>query len=131
MGLRWGRDRCMFLDRSNDCMIYEHRPLACREHPFTVSISKSGALQGLKLSKIVECLYELDGHLKRRQLTRVSRWNERESSEYGQRVRSWNRDARGSRTRAQFMAFLGLDWNQGGDAPELGQRVRSAPDPFG
>ena len=112
MGLRWGRQRCMFLDAGDRCAIYEHRPLACREHPFTVALSGTGAVEGLSLSKISECLYELDGGLTRRDLAAVSRWNGRESDQYQAHVKRWNQPTQRRRTRAAFMAFLGLAWER-------------------
>src|SRR5690606_28695269 len=41
MGLRWKPGRCTFLDRDDRCSVYEHRPLACREHPFNVTFSET------------------------------------------------------------------------------------------
>jgi Fe-S-cluster containining protein len=130
MALRWGRDRCIFLDRDNQCRVYDERPLACREHPFTIRMSRTGAVEGLELSKIVDCLYELDGHVTKRQLARVSRWNEKESEEYQERIKVWNQDERESRSRARFMEFLGLDWSQGMGAESLHSRAVSTSEPF-
>lgn len=33
-GLRWGRDRCAFLDDARRCRIYPVRPTQCRTYPF-------------------------------------------------------------------------------------------------
>ena len=131
MALRWGRDRCVFLDRNDQCQVYGERPLACREHPFTIKISETGAVEGIKLSKIVDCLYELDGDLTRRQLARVSRWNERESEDYQAQVKAWNRQGRGPRTRARFMEFLGLDWNAGRSSMDSPRPRVAESNPFG
>ena len=130
MALRWGRQRCIFLDREDRCTIYEHRPLACREHPFTITVSNRGAVEGLALSKVSECLYELDGNVTRPELAEVSRWNEEESAEYQEHVRIWNSDKRRSRTRAAFMEFLGLEWDYGSRRRRY-SRVRTDLPSFG
>ncbi len=131
MALRWGRERCLCLDRADRCTVDEHRPPACREHPFTITLSERGAVQGLRLSKASECLYELDGQVTRTELAAVSRWNEEESDEYQDQVRPWNRHSQPSRTRAAFLEFLGLEWDHGS---QLGKSSRPHPahrSPFG
>ena len=110
MALRWGRNRCFFLDKDDQCSIYHHRPVACREHPFNIDLSDSGAVEGLSISKVSECLYELDGKVTRRELAAVCRWNEGESEEYQERLKTWNRRRKGPRTRAAFMEFFDLGW---------------------
>ena len=112
MALRWGRERCFFLDSEDQCTIYEDRPLACREHPFNITLSNTGAVEDLSLSKVSECLYELDGNVTRRELAAVCRWNEAESEEYQEQIKAWNRRRKGSRTRAEFMALFGLPWEE-------------------
>ena len=129
MALRWGRDRCIFLGPGDECQVYTHRPLACREHPFSIKLSRTGAVEGIRISRIVDCPCELDGHLTRRQLAAVSRWNERESVAYQKRVRAWNRDPDAVRTRSGFMEYLGLDWNAAEKA-DTGVEA-AAPNPFG
>lgn len=111
MALRWGRNRCIFLDKEDMCTIYEHRPVACREHPFNITRSNSGAVTGLSLSKVSECLYELDGQISKRTLSAVCKWNEDESEEYHERVKRWNRWPKGSKTRTDFMKHIGFEWD--------------------
>ena len=43
MALKWQGGHCMFLESDNRCSIYDHRPVTCREHPFNVTMSDSGA----------------------------------------------------------------------------------------
>src|SRR5262245_38713278 len=46
MALRSIEDRCVFLDdKTNFCTIYEHRPVTCRDHPFNVTFSGTGAVE--------------------------------------------------------------------------------------
>lgn len=114
MALRWGRNRCIFLDKEDMCTIYEDRPVACREHPFNITLSETGAVQDLSLSKVSECLYELDGKIPKRTLSAVCKWNEGESEEYHERIKSWNRRRTGPKNRTAFVNFLGLNWDQSG-----------------
>ena len=75
MALRWQRGpRCTFLTADNRCTVYEHRPVACREHPFNVTLADSGALERMTISRIVECPHEWDGDISRREVTRIARW---------------------------------------------------------
>jgi Fe-S-cluster containining protein len=108
MTLRWRRGACTFLGEDNRCTVYEHRPIACREHPFDIQHSDSGALLKLSMSKVVDCPHEWDGKQKRRELVALSRWTASESEGYTDRVRLWNRRREGARTRASFLRFLGL-----------------------
>ena len=53
MALRSIQDRCVFLnDETNLCTIYEHRPVTCRDHPFNVTFSETGAVEKISLSKL-------------------------------------------------------------------------------
>ncbi len=110
MGLRAGHNRCGFLDNAtNRCTIYEHRPLTCRDHPFSINFSTNGAIEKLWLSRIVPCPHEWDGKISRRELTRIATWNERQEDAYIKRVRIWNRQKQGSKTRPAFLRYLGFE----------------------
>ncbi len=113
MGLRWGRNRCILLDKEDRCTVYEHRPLACREHPFNITLADSGTVTNLSLSKVVECPYELDGKVSKKELRAICKWNEDESEDYQGRIKDWNRRRTGERTRTNFMEFLGFAWHEG------------------
>ncbi len=109
MALRWQRGpRCTFLDDENRCTIYDHRPVTCREHPFNVTVSDTGALERISLSRIVECPHDWDGDYTRRQVSSLSRWNERQSDAYTEQVRRWNRRRNVRGTRPGFLRFLGV-----------------------
>jgi Fe-S-cluster containining protein len=98
---------CVFLDEANRCTIYEHRPVACREHPFNVRFTETGAVERVSLSGIVDCPHDWDGHVTRRELRAVSAWNERQTDDYTAKVARWNR-SRARKTRPGFLRFLGL-----------------------
>ena len=117
MALRWGRNRCILLDKQDQCTVYEHRPLACREHPFNITVADSGTVTNLALSTIVDCPFELDGQVTKNELRAICKWNEDESEEYQVRVKKWNRRRTSGGTRTDFMEFLGFDWNKGGKNP--------------
>jgi uncharacterized protein len=109
MGLRSIQDRCVFLDNeTNLCTIYEHRPVTCRDHPFNVAFSDTGAVEKISLSRIVKCLHAWDGAISRRELRKVQTWNERQEENYLTKVRKWNRRKTGPKTRPAFLRFLGF-----------------------
>jgi Fe-S-cluster containining protein len=109
MALRSILDRCVFLDNdTNLCTIYEHRPVTCRDHPFNVTFSDTGAVEKISLSKIVKCPHAWDGNIPRRELRKVQTWNERQEESYLKKVRQWNRCKTGPRTRPAFLRFLGF-----------------------
>lgn len=110
MGLRAVRDHCIFLDnKTNRCTIYEHRPLTCRDHPFSIKFSDSGAIEKISLSRIVKCPHEWDGDNSRRELKRIASWNERQEESYVKKVKAWNQKESGLKTRPEFLRFLGFD----------------------
>jgi len=103
------QDRCVFLDDdTNLCTIYEHRPVTCRDHPFNVTFSDTGAVEKISLSKIVKCPHAWDGDVSRRDLRRVQTWNERQEESYLKKVGQWNRSKTAQKTRPAFLRFLGF-----------------------
>ena len=109
MALRSIQDRCVFLnDETNLCTIYEHRPVTCRDHPFNVTFSETGAVEKISLSKIVKCPHAWDGNISRHELRKVQTWNERQEESYLKKVRQWNRRKTGPKTRPAFLRFLGF-----------------------
>ena len=110
MALRHRRGgACMFLDEEQRCTIYEHRPVTCREHPFEVELSDTGALNFIALSDIVECPHDWDGNISRRDVIKTSRWNQKQSDVFLDDVGRWNRRRKGRKTRPGFLRFLGFD----------------------
>ncbi len=109
MALRSIQDRCVFLDNeTNLCTIYEHRPVTCRDHPFSVTFSDTGAVEKISLSKIVKCPHAWDGNISRRELRKVQTWNERQEENYLKKVRAWNRCKTHPKTQPAFLRFLGF-----------------------
>ena len=108
LALRWSRNACVFLGSDNRCTVYEHRPVACREHPLRIEHSESGALRHLSMSRVVPCPHEWDGDLKQRHLVAQSRRTARESEAYVDRLRAWNRNADTAKTKRAFLRYLGL-----------------------
>jgi Fe-S-cluster containining protein len=108
MGLKWKKGHCIFLDDDNRCTIYEHRPVTCREHPFNITLSETGAVERISISRIVPCPYELDGKQSLRDLKRVVTWNYKQSDPYHEKVRQWNRNRDGHRTPRGFLRYLDL-----------------------
>jgi Fe-S-cluster containining protein len=109
MGLRSIRDHCFFLDNeTNRCTIYEHRPVTCRDHPFNVTVSDTGAIEKISLSRIVKCPHAWDGDIKRRELRALQSCNERQEESYIEKIREWNKIKIGPRTRPDFLRFLGF-----------------------
>lgn len=108
MALRWAAGHCIFLDDDNRCTIYEHRPLTCRQYPFNVELSETGAIERLSLARAVKCLHEWDGQVTRRSLHAVLRWNDKQEEAYIRKVREWYRRASNPKTRPGFLRFLGF-----------------------
>lgn len=109
MTLRWQvGSKCTFLGEDERCEIYEHRPLTCRHHPLSVTLSETGAVMKLSMSRVVRCPAEWDGSLTRRELAGLERWSDRESVSFLEHVRAWNRDRSRRRTPARFLQYVGL-----------------------
>jgi len=109
MGLRWTRRHCVFLDAENRCTVYEHRPVTCRQHPFDIKLSGTGAVTGLSLSRVVDCPHDWSGQLTRRSLRSLLCWNDHQTMSYFGKVREWNYAGEPSRTTNAFLKFLGFD----------------------
>jgi Fe-S-cluster containining protein len=108
MGLKWRGSACTFLRDDNLCGIYEHRPVVCREHPFNVTLSDTGKVERIALSRVVHCPHEWDGKSSLGEIRAVVRWNERQSDVYTGKVKAWNRRRSSPRTRPGFLRYLGL-----------------------
>ena len=108
MGLKWTSKRCMFLDKDNMCTIYDHRPVTCRQHPFNITLSATGAVERLSISRIVECKYEMDGNVSKRHLSRLLHWNDKQTVAYEKTVKAWNKTDPKKQTRNAFLRFIGV-----------------------
>jgi len=110
MALKRTHDRCVFLANStNRCTIYEHRPVTCRDHPFNLTFSTSGALEKISLSRIVKCPHEWDGKIQRRELRRVNDWNEQQQETYVIKIKAWHQIKMGRKSGTEFLRFLGFE----------------------
>ncbi|MBQ27678.1 MAG: hypothetical protein CMH81_06005 [Nitrospiraceae bacterium] len=121
MGLKWKVGKCMFLGKDNMCLIYDHRPVTCRQHPFNVTLSDTGAVERLSLSRIVPCLYEMDGKVSKRHLGSLLHWNDKQTVTYEKTVKAWNKTDSKRQTRNAFLSFIGvlpsLNQSRGANAP--------------
>jgi len=108
MALKWQGGHCMFLESDNRCSIYDHRPVTCREHPFNVTLSDTGAVERISLSRVVKCPHDWDGRTSLTAIRSVVRWNERQSDVYEEKIKAWNRRRGAKRTRPEFLRYLGL-----------------------
>jgi Fe-S-cluster containining protein len=109
MALKWRSRHCAFLGANNLCRVYDHRPVTCREHPFDVVLSETGAVERISLSRVVKCPHEWDGKGSLNEIRSVVRWNERQSDAYSEKVKAWNRRRAGVRTRPGFLRYLGFE----------------------
>jgi Fe-S-cluster containining protein len=101
-------DACHFLGEDNLCGVYAHRPLLCREHPWSITTNARGGVERVRTFRIGVCPNEWDGHTTRRELAALSRLRWRESDAYIAQVEAWNRGRRTGRTPAAYLAYLGL-----------------------
>lgn len=108
MGLRWKNGSCSFLGADNLCTVYDSRPVTCREYPFNVARSASGAVESVRIEHVVDCPGEMDGRNSLREVKSVVAWNETQSAAYVEKVREWNRRRSPQRTRPAFLRFLGI-----------------------
>ena len=108
MGLKWKSGHCTFLGKDNMCTIYEHRPVTCRQHPFNVTVSDTGAVERVSLSRIVKCLYELDGKISKRHLSQLLNWNDKQTVAFEKTIRAWNKTDPKGQTRNTFLKFIGV-----------------------
>jgi len=109
MTVKWRGGHCKFLDDDNRCTIYTHRPAVCRSHPFTVTMSETGGVEKMEMSRVVPCPCEWDGQTSRRDLGALERWSGRESDAYLERVTAWNRKrSLTNRSPREFLRFIGL-----------------------
>jgi Fe-S-cluster containining protein len=110
MALKTTHHHCVFLENAtNRCTIYEHRPVTCRDHPFNLNFSTTGALERISLSRIVKCPHEWDGKIQRRELRRINDWNERQQEAYVEKIKAWNQLKTGRKTGTEFLRFLGFE----------------------
>ena len=109
MALRSTRGHCIFLDQENRCTIYEHRPVTCRQHPFDIRLSKSGAVKHLSISRVVDCPHDWQGGLTKRGLRTLLCWNDRQVTRYFAKIRNWKRMQAAVQTPKAFLKFLGFD----------------------
>jgi len=108
MGLRSTRGHCVFLDRENRCTIYEHRPVTCRQHPFDIQLSKSGAVRHLSISGVVDCPHGWEGKIAKRGLRTLLCWNDRQVTRYFAKVQQWRHMRAVVKTPKAFLQFLGF-----------------------
>jgi len=107
MCLREIRDKCLYL-KNDRCIVYEHRPVVCREHPFVLTLDDSERrIESIELSEVCECSHTLDGKVFRRDLKKVYHWNVKQDDRYFKKVRRWNR-RKGCGTEHDFLEYLGL-----------------------
>jgi Fe-S-cluster containining protein len=108
------RGACQFLDGDNRCTIYAHRPDGCRVFPFDPTFGRDGTLRRLKIVKVTECPYELDGQNDPNQIRRQQERYDDAHARYFEKVEEWNtvqkrrkRQGLAAQTAAQFLEFLG------------------------
>jgi len=107
LGLRRNRRGCRYLDPDDLCTIYAYRPVTCRRYPFDVELDAQGGLEGMSISRSVDCPYELDGQTLEAEIASICAWEDAEESPYHQKVKSWNR-RRSIGTQRSFLDYVGL-----------------------
>ncbi len=108
LGLRKVDGRCVFLDPENRCTVYPHRPRTCRTFPFDVTLDASGRLRRTGLTPCDACGFRRPDARHFEGLAGEARLEGAEDAAYERRVARWNAHGRRG-TKAEFLAFLGLD----------------------
>lgn len=107
MCMRETRDRCFFL-RKDGCIVYEHRPVVCREHPFMLELDENDRkIVSIERNKACECSHTLDGKINKRYLKQIHRESLAQDEKYFAKVRRWNRRKTQGNER-DFLEYLGL-----------------------
>ena len=107
MCVRETGDRCFFL-RKNRCIVYEQRPIVCREHPFDLTLDKNDRkIEVVEMNLICECAHTLDGKMSKRELKKVHHLSLAQDDSYFAKVRRWNRRRTHGNER-DFLEYLGL-----------------------
>jgi Fe-S-cluster containining protein len=115
MVLAQNRRGCRYLDADNRCTIYGHRPDGCRVFPFDPTFGRDGTLRRLRIVKVTECPYELDGDNDPERIRHQQERYDDAHARYFEKVKSWNalqtsrkRQGLGALTAARFLEFLGF-----------------------
>jgi hypothetical protein len=66
-------------------------------------------VEKISLSRIVKCPHEWDGDNPLRELKTIATRNDRQEDSYVKKVKAWNRKKRESKTRPEFLRFLGFE----------------------
>ncbi len=107
MCVRETRDRCLFL-RKAGCIVYEHRPIVCQEHPFDLTLDANDRkIEAIEMNDVCECSRTLDGKVNKRDIKKIHRVSLEQDETYFAKVRRWNR-RKGIGTERDFLEYLGL-----------------------
>lgn len=108
MCVRETGDRCYFLRAGKGCIVYEHRPIVCREHPFDMMLDDDDrTIESIEMNDICECGRTLDGKVSERYLKKIHLQSLQQDEEYFAKVRRWNR-RKNTGTKSEFLKYLGL-----------------------
>ena len=108
MCVRETGDRCYFLRVKKGCIVYEHRPIVCREHPFDLTLDGDDRkIESIKMNDICKCSRTLDGKVDKRYIKKIHKQSLAQDESYFAKVRRWNR-RKAYGTERDFLKYLGL-----------------------
>jgi Fe-S-cluster containining protein len=108
MCVRETYDRCYFLRPKKGCLVYEHRPIVCREHPFDLTLDdEDREIELIEMNDVCECSRTLDGKVNTRDLIEIHKQSLEQDERYFAKVRRWNR-RKTYGTQRDFLKYLGL-----------------------
>jgi len=97
---------CQYLKKKR-CVVYEHRPIVCREHPLMIEPSAKGKrIKRIRMNDPCGCAGTLTGKQRKKELLRIYHWTNREDDAYGEKVERWNEGGGG--TEEAFLKTMGL-----------------------
>ncbi len=107
MGLRKRLSRCIFLDDTNNCLIYSHRPMTCRTFPYDIDLDQDDKPRKVKLNQIVSCSCKRKKRSSLEEVIKNVKAELKEDSKYYGQVERWNQH-KAPGTVGDFLRFMGL-----------------------
>ena len=108
LGLKKKGTRCIFLDESNLCSVYSHRPFTCRTFPYVVEFDDNEKVCSVTLNNILDCNCSSKEKSSLREVIRNVAVEMAEDDIYYDKILEWN-SRKSTGTRKEFLKFVSLE----------------------